>query len=56
MFIEKGLCDPQTIQTIVITLGCLPELDSKTLLLKTSYTLVTGLGEVKLVLLWKPPP
>lgn len=32
------------------------ELDNKAQLLKTPYTLVTGLEEAKLVLKWKPPP
>lgn len=31
------------------------ELDDKALLLKTLYTLVTGLEEIKPVLKWKPP-
>lgn len=39
------------IQTVIIVLGYPSELDGKILLLKTPYTLVTGHGEIKLVLI-----
>lgn len=38
------------IYTITIVLGHLPDLDVKILLLKTPHTLVTGHGEIKLIL------
>lgn len=42
-------CTPQ-IQTIAITIVCPPELDSKTVLLKTPSTIVRACGEIELVL------
>lgn len=42
-------CTPQ-IQTIAITIVCPPELDSKTILLKTPSTIVRARGEIELVL------
>lgn len=49
---------PQTIKAIATTVGYMPELDGKTLLLKTLhvYTLTIGHGEIKLGLSWKFPP
>lgn len=46
----------QTIYHIASALGCLPELDIKTLLLRTPYILVTWHGEIKLVLTKKLSP
>lgn len=43
------------IQTIVITIVCPPELDSKTILLKTPNTIVRARGEIELVLTRKFP-
>jgi hypothetical protein len=39
---------PYRIHTIVSALGCKPELDSETLLLKTSYVLVAEYRKIKL--------
>lgn len=39
---------------IAIAPGYPPELDGKTLLLKTLHTCVLGHGEINLVLTWKP--
>lgn len=46
---------PKTVLAITLAFGCLPELDGKTLLLKTAHTFVTGYGEIKLVLSGKRP-
>lgn len=46
---------PQTIQSIAIALGCLQELEHKTLLLKTPHISDTRLGGIKGELKWKPP-
>lgn len=37
-----------------MALGCLLQLEPKTLLLKTPHTSDTGLGEIDLELIWKP--
>lgn len=37
-----------------IALGCLPVLESKSLLLKTAYASDRGLGNLKLEMTWKP--
>lgn len=46
----------ETLQTTAIAFGCLPELECKTLLLKTLHTLDTGLRGTELQPSWKPPP
>lgn len=38
---------PQTVETVAIALGCPPELEGKTLLLKTPHTSDTGLRGIK---------
>lgn len=43
-------------QDIAIALGCTPELDGKSLLLKTPHTLATEHGEIKSAPIRKPPP
>lgn len=46
---------PKTKQTIAVAIGCLPELEGKTQLLKTPYVLDTCNKEIELKLTWKPP-
>jgi len=56
---NKGLSKNKQTKTQELRVGFLhypPELDGKTLLLKTSDILVTGHGEIKLELGWKFPP
>lgn len=46
----KGSCgNPQTIQAAAKTKGCSPQIDSKTLLLKTPSTKLIEHGEIQLV-------
>lgn len=40
----------KTIQATAVAPGCLPELEGETLLLKTPYTLATGLRKINLVM------
>lgn len=49
---------PQTQKATAATVGYMPELDDKTLLLKTLhvYTLTIGHGKIRLGLNWKFPP
>lgn len=47
---------PIIIQDVPIVFGCLPELEDKTLLLQTLWTLITELRETKLILNQKPSP
>lgn len=48
---------PKTVLTIVMaTLDCLPELEGKTILLKTIHTSDTGFGGIELQLTWKASP
>lgn len=47
---------PPKIQDIDISLSCPPELESKTLWLKTLHRQVTEHGTIKLVLIRKLPP
>lgn len=42
-------------ETIATALGCLPEPEGKSLILKTLHTLDTGLEGNELELIWKPP-
>lgn len=43
---------PKSFQTIVVVLGCLPEVKGKSLLLKTAHTSDTGKGsEQELILM-----
>lgn len=44
LLVRKFQETPKTVYPLVVALGCLPELDSKTLLLKTLYTWDTALG------------
>lgn len=46
---------PQTVQVSANALGCLPEFEGETVLLKIPETSDTGLGGIELDLTWKPP-
>ena len=47
---------PETIQSIIVALGCLSWVEGNSLLLKTSWISGTGHGGFKLDLTWKAPP
>lgn len=53
---SRGPLPPNNTGNCCCSWNCPPELDGKTLLLKIPHTLVPELGEIKLVLTWKPPP
>lgn len=53
LFIRQTTEIHQTTHVTAIAFCCPPELEGKILLLKTAHTLVTGFGEIKLVLIWK---
>lgn len=54
LLIEVALGIPHPIQDITIALGCLPELDGRTLVMKKPQILATR-GEIKLVLITPLP-
>lgn len=52
----RGVEDtPQRKKTIAISIGCLPEFEGKTYCGRQHILLGTGLGAIKLELVWKPP-
>lgn len=48
--VQRPPLPPKIPQAIATAVGCPPEFDGKTLLLKTPYTLAAGHGEIRLVL------
>lgn len=44
------------LKAVATAIGCVPELDCKTILLEALHTLTAGRGEIKLGLPWKLPP
>lgn len=52
LLVRKIQETPKTTHIIVVYLGYLTEHEDKTLLLKTSNTLVTGFGEINLEVTW----